>query len=65
MNYFSNENRQQVLKHLFALATEGSNSTAIKLYLDLAAEQSPTENLTVEQALAILREAMQHENEEQ
>ncbi len=60
MDVFSQEAKQQVLETLFAIATENKSASlpAIKLYLDLAAEQSTPDLLTVEQALEILREAM-------
>ncbi len=64
MDIFSEENKQKVLEHLLNLATEGSNSTCIKLYLDLAAEQAPSETITVDQALVIMRKAVLAQNNE-
>lgn len=57
MNVFSEQAKQQVLENLFALATEckSTNVSAIKLYLDLADEQTPSESLTTEQAIELLR----------
>lgn len=64
MDIFSEENKQKVLEHLLNLASEGSNSTCIKLYLDLAAEQVPSETITVDQALVIMRKAVLAQNNE-
>ncbi len=57
MNVFSDEHKQQVLDNLFQLATEpkSTNVSAIKLYLELANEQSPTDTLTLEDAIEIIR----------
>ncbi|MBK6912017.1 MAG: hypothetical protein IPK53_00440 [bacterium] len=57
MNVFSEEAKQSVLENLLELARSSSSIPAVKLYLDLAAGQSPAEALTVEQALLILRQA--------
>lgn len=61
MDVFSEEAKQQVLGNLFDLATEpkSANVSAIKLYLDLMGEQTPSESLTVDQAMTILRMAQQ------
>ncbi|MCB9357572.1 MAG: hypothetical protein H6505_03275 [Calditrichaeota bacterium] len=54
---FSPEAQQEVLEALFRLATEKDSVPAIKLYLELAQEQSPAqlESLTLIQALELLR----------
>lgn len=54
---FSEESIQQVLDTLFALATEGKNTTAIKLYLELATEQTgqSSAELTLAQAVELLK----------
>ena len=58
-NVFSEESKQQVLDTLFALATEvkSTNVAAIKLYLELANEQSSASapDLSFAQAIELLK----------
>ncbi len=67
MNIFTEKAKQKVLDTLYDLATEAksTNVSAIKLYLELAGDQSPAESLTTEQALEILRCAATHTEPEQ
>lgn len=58
MNIFSDEKKQEVLDALFTLATDSAkgNVSAIKLYLELAGEQTPSDALTLETAIDVIRD---------